>query len=346
MIVLDAFFRFSGVGLLLLLAVLSVRDVRKTNGAIYLILACISVSALFLGYTPEFARLPKVLNIVVRVLDIPHLIFVWLFALSLFQDEFRISWFHIVIGVLFCLPILYIRLVGLGVIESFPSWFIVMGSLMSGALMIHLSYATLVGRAADLREKRRASRIYFVVVIVSVAILAAMTEIVFTGENLIYLRTAKVIVIWPAIAWACYWILKARTGALEFTQANGENSTNSDMSFRNKELANALEEEMLGNRAFLETRLSIPTLARRLGVTPHRLRDLINHGLGYQNFNVFLNAYRIDAVKLAFADPKNAHIPILTIVMKYGFNSLSPFNNAFLAKEGVTPSEYRKKIKH
>lgn len=213
--------------------------------------------------------------------------------------------------------------------------------------MAHLAYATLIGRAADLREKRRASRIYFVVVIVFVAISAAMTEILLTSANLIYLPTAKAIVIWPAIAWACYWILKAKTGALEFTEAtevNGENSTNSDMSFRNKELANALQKEMLGNSAFTETRLSIPTLARRLGVTPHRLRDLINHGLGYQNFNVFLNAYRIDAVKTAFADPKNAHIPILSIVMKYGFNSLSPFNNAFLAKEGVTPSEYRKNL--
>lgn len=343
-ILIDTFFRFSGVGLLLLLAVLALRDMRNTNGAVYFVLASLSVSALFLGYSPEFVRLPKTAHIVVRFLDIPHLIFVWLFALSLFQDQFRITVFHIAIGIIYCLPILYVRLAGFGILPPLPFWVFVIGSLSSALLMGHLVYSTLSGRASDLRESRRKSRIYFVVVIVFITVAAALTEMVFTGENKAYLPTAKTITIWPAIIWACYWILKARPEVFEFSSQEDNGLSRQEMSFRNKELAIALEEEILGNRAFLEPRLSISILARRLGVTPHRLRSLINQQLGYQNFNVFLNAYRIDAIKDAFADPKNADMPILSIVMDYGFNSLSPFNKAFRAKEGITPSEYRKSL--
>ncbi|MBL4870406.1 MAG: AraC family transcriptional regulator [Robiginitomaculum sp.] len=340
-ILIDTLFRFTGIGLLLLLAVLSLRDVRKTNGAIYLILACISVSALFLGYTGGTVQLPRILSIAVRVLDVPHLIFIWLFALSLFQDQFRLTLLHGVIGMAYCLPIIYVRLAGFGLVAAFPFWVIILGNVSTIVLMAHLVISTLMGRASDLRESRRNSRIYFVAIIAFVAIITALTEIIFTGDKLVYLPTAKVIIIWPAIVWACYWILEAKTDALEFVAKNCSEFSGGEMSYRNKELAKALEKEMLVNRAFLETRLSISILARRLSVAPHRLRELINQQLGYQNFNVYLNAYRIDAIKQAFSDPKNEHIPILTIVMEYGFNSLSPFNNAFRAKEGVTPSEYR-----
>lgn len=344
MAIIDTFFRFSGIGLLLLLAALSLRDVRKTNGAIYLILACISVSALFLGYTGGSVQLPKTLSVAVRILDVPHLIFVWLFALSLFQDQFRLTWLHGIIGTAYCLPIVYVRLAGFGLVEAFPFWVIILGNVTTIVLMAHLVVSTLRGRASDLRESRRNSRIYFVAIIAFVAIITALTEITLAGDKLVYLPTAKVIIIWPAVVWACYWILGAKTDALEFTPKNNREFTEGEMSYRNKQLANALEKEMLDNRAFLETRLSISILARRLSVTPHRLRELINQQLGYQNFNVYLNAYRIDAIKGAFSDPKNFNIPILTIVLEYGFNSLSPFNNAFKAKEGVTPSAYRKSL--
>jgi len=72
------------------------------------------------------------------------------------------------------------------------------------------------------------------------------------------------------------------------------------------------------------------------------LRRLINQRLGYRNFNVFLNEHRIAEAKAALADPRQAEVPVITIAMDAGFQSLGPFNRAFKATTGVTPSEYRK----
>ena len=69
---------------------------------------------------------------------------------------------------------------------------------------------------------------------------------------------------------------------------------------------------------------------------------LINQQLGYRNFNVFLNNYRIEEAKAALADPTQAEVPVTTIAMDAGFQSLGPFNRAFKATTGVTPTEYRR----
>ena len=44
----------------------------------------------------------------------------------------------------------------------------------------------------------------------------------------------------------------------------------------------------------------------------------------------------------ALADPTQEAVPILTIAMDAGFQSLGPFNRAFKAQTGVTPSEFRR----
>jgi AraC-like DNA-binding protein len=96
------------------------------------------------------------------------------------------------------------------------------------------------------------------------------------------------------------------------------------------------------DRLYREPGLTIAVLALRLGVTEHRLRQVINGGLGHRNFNAFLNGYRLSDVKQALADPGQAEVPILTIALDAGFQSLGPFNRAFKADTGVTPSDYRR----
>lgn len=114
---------------------------------------------------------------------------------------------------------------------------------------------------------------------------------------------------------------------------------------RDDALRKKLEQEMLERKAYLDTRLTISALATRLGVTSHRLRRLINMSLGFDNFSTYVNAYRIKAVKEDFKDRTKDHIPVLTIALENGFNSLSPFNRAFKSIEGIPPSEYRKRLK-
>lgn len=324
-----------------LLAILTVRDLRTSVSAPYLTLACISVTAVFLGFTPDVLDLPPAVKLVVRFLDIPHLVFVWLFALSLFQANFRLRPFHWVVGVVYCTPILLVRLSQFGWLEPFPFALVIMVDLFSILLMVHLMYVTLRGRADDLNEKRRASRIYFVVVIAFVAISAALTEVIFVNEWRPYLETAKILTIWPAILWTSYWLLSMDLTSISFgTQRSRPLDMGVDA--RDQALRDKLEQEMTSNKAYLEPGLSIAMIAQRLDTTPQLLRAIIGKQLKFDNFSQFVNSYRIEAIKTAFAQPDNSTTPILTIAMAHGFNSLSPFNRAFRSVEGITPSEYRR----
>ena len=102
-----------------------------------------------------------------------------------------------------------------------------------------------------------------------------------------------------------------------------------------------LERLMTVERAYRREGLTIGSLAALMRLPQYRLRQIINEGLGHRNFNAFLNRYRIDEAKAALADSGQKDVPILTIAMDAGFRSLGPFNRAFKADTGLTPTEFR-----
>ena len=107
-------------------------------------------------------------------------------------------------------------------------------------------------------------------------------------------------------------------------------------------LLRRLDQLMTVERTYRQEGLAIGALAARLQVPEHRLRQAINEGLGYRNFNAFLNRYRIEDAKLALSDVTQREVPVLTIAMDAGFQSIGPFNRAFKAETGVTPTEFRR----
>jgi AraC-like DNA-binding protein len=107
-------------------------------------------------------------------------------------------------------------------------------------------------------------------------------------------------------------------------------------------LLRRLDHLMTVERAYRQEGLAIGALAARLDVPEHRLRQAINEGLGYRNFNAFLNHYRIEDARLALSDATQREVPVLTIAMDAGFQSIGPFNRAFKAETGVTPTEFRR----
>jgi AraC-like DNA-binding protein len=109
-----------------------------------------------------------------------------------------------------------------------------------------------------------------------------------------------------------------------------------------QKLVEALMRLMGDERIYRHDNITIGTLATKLAIPEYRLRRLINQRLGYRNFNVFLNEHRIAEAKAALADPSQAEVPVITIAMDAGFQSLGPFNRAFKATTGVTPTEYRR----
>lgn len=106
-------------------------------------------------------------------------------------------------------------------------------------------------------------------------------------------------------------------------------------------LAARLHHIVEGEEVFREEGLTIASLARRLEVQEHRLRQLINSQLGFRNFNAFLHHFRIQEAKKALVDPSKRHLNVAQIAYEVGYRSLGPFNKAFKELTGQTPTEFR-----
>lgn len=107
-------------------------------------------------------------------------------------------------------------------------------------------------------------------------------------------------------------------------------------------LSAALDQAMHAEHAYRDPELSVAGLAARLRVPEYRLRRLINQRLGHRNFSAFLNGHRLAEARAALADPARAHLPVLTLALEAGFGSIGPFNRAFKADTGLTPTEFRR----
>lgn len=88
--------------------------------------------------------------------------------------------------------------------------------------------------------------------------------------------------------------------------------------------------------------LTIGDLAADLDLPEHRLRRLINQRLGHRNFTDFVNGHRVEAAKQRLADPAEARTTVAAIAFDLGYGSLGPFNRAFRAATGATPTDWRR----
>lgn len=107
-------------------------------------------------------------------------------------------------------------------------------------------------------------------------------------------------------------------------------------------LAAALQQAMAEQRVYKDPELSVAGLAAQLQVPEYRLRRLINQRLGQRNFSAYLNQHRLAEVQAALTDPARAHLPVLTLALEAGFGSIGPFNRAFKAHTGLTPTDFRR----
>jgi AraC-like DNA-binding protein len=96
-------------------------------------------------------------------------------------------------------------------------------------------------------------------------------------------------------------------------------------------------------KLYLNPLISLDRLAKNLNISGKQLSQVINENTG-NNFNDFINQYRIkEAQNLIKQDIENKR-NILNIAYEVGFNSKSTFNTAFKKFTNSTPSEYRRKI--
>jgi AraC-like DNA-binding protein len=95
---------------------------------------------------------------------------------------------------------------------------------------------------------------------------------------------------------------------------------------------------MDGEHLFRNPDLMLEDLARKMGITPNQLSELINQRLEL-NFAGYVNRLRIDYAKRRLES--DAERSVIAIAFESGFNSKSAFNAAFKKETDITPSDFR-----
>lgn len=102
----------------------------------------------------------------------------------------------------------------------------------------------------------------------------------------------------------------------------------------------ALAELMARERLHLDPGLTLPRLARRLGVPQTRLSQLLNDN-NQTSFKQYLAQLRVGEAKtLLRREPSK---PLEAIAETAGFQSMSTFYSAFKKVEGITPTAFRQR---
>tara|TARA_R110000868_G_scaffold378658_1_gene644138 strand:- start:10155 stop:11963 length:1809 start_codon:yes stop_codon:yes gene_type:complete len=103
-----------------------------------------------------------------------------------------------------------------------------------------------------------------------------------------------------------------------------------------------LDQLMQQDERFLDTELSLRTLADEAGLHPNKLSWMLNDQVGV-SFNDYVNNFRLECFKQKALDPANKNFTLLGLAFESGFNSKSTFNDYFKKKTGTTPRKWLKK---
>lgn len=284
------------------------------------------------------------------------------FARALFDDGFKLRWWHALIWIvvvvlsltncLFIAPIAMMRnsfVVGEGVVTivfAMRSLFVAINLLVLGFIAMAV-VQTIASWSTDLVEGRRRVRVFIVSAAALYGGLNAVLQIVLSGNGATEIANTLNSAALAAVVGSIAIAMMRVDGADLFpvapeARADAGESAMAESSAADQKLTDALMRLMADERIYRHDNITIGALATKLGIPEYRLRRLINQRLGYRNFNVFLNNHRIEEAKAALSDPTQAEVPVITIAMDAGFQSLGPFNRAFKAVTGVTPTEYRR----
>lgn len=267
----------------------------------------------------------------------------WTLSAALFDDGFRLRWWHaalwlglVIAGTLAC----FVALPALG-----------LGLVLSSFAFAGLALAqALTSWRTDLVEGRRRLRLFVVgasslyIGLMAAAQLAGLQRTEPQGTSLA--GAAALLAIAAIVAGSLLGVGSNQSlfgvAPVGPSADPAASPVGVPLEPADRQIVARLEQLMTAERAHRQEGLTIAGLARQLDLPEYRLRRLINQALGYRNFNSFVNRYRVAEVRAALADPAQADVPVLTLALDAGFSSLGPFNRSFKAETGVTPSEYRR----
>lgn len=205
----------------------------------------------------------------------------------------------------------------------------------SALLTLHALNMLISNWREDLVEARRRLRAALVVMgaigCLAFLLLLARVSLSEAGAEPSWTRSAVAGLIFVTLSIATVVVLEARRDLFETRLSRP--SLDDDLCAR---LATLMESEA----PWRSEDISIGGLAAALQAPEYRLRRVIHSELGFRNFAEFINSYRLAAVKDQLARP--GRISVAEEAFAAGFASLSPFNRAFKAETGMTPSAWRR----
>jgi len=266
----------------------------------------------------------------------------WLFCSVLFEDEPRIP------GWRFAVPgaVIAIWLPG-ALLPPSPAraafwWLFAASSLV---IHIHVLLITWRGWRTDLVERRRHLRGPIAAAATSYMLIQTLCDFGL-GRGPVLPSMVQALAMAALGVGSALALLRAEPLLVQAAPAAGELPVvkaveTLDLTPADRLVLARLDKAMNENEVWRGEDLSIGTLAALVGAPEHRLRKLINGTLGHRNFADYVNGRRIAAAKAALADPEQALKSVSTIAYELGFASLGPFNRAFRAATGVTPTAWR-----
>jgi AraC-like DNA-binding protein len=339
---LEAALRGGAVVLLLFRIVTLARDARHNQVSRYSALLLAGIAAYVVESAPGFGALNLGWRLPIHLVGCGAPVAFWLTMGAIFTDEFQPRWYH---------ALAWLVLAMLGLVEMLGRPTYVTAAVHSVLLLVCLLlgiWHALSGRATDLVEGRRRLRVGYAVAIALYTVLTVVSDWIWPGA-----LSSAPLSLANATGLVALIFLFAALGSLPSTAglsaraapnrpSNGSLPAAASPGGTDALLIAALRRLIDHDKVYREPDLSVSSLAQKLDIPEYRLRRLINGQLGHRNFNAFVNGYRLKEAEAALSDPAQAEVPILTIALDAGFGSIGPFNRAFKAHTGLTPTEYRR----
>jgi AraC-like DNA-binding protein len=342
---LEAALRGGAVIVLLLRVVAHLQNARSDQVSRWSVLFLLGVAAYVVESAPGFDALARGWRLPIHVVSCGTPAAFWITMGAFFVDEFRPRWYH---------TLAWLALATIAVAEMWirsTSMFAVHSALSLSCVLLAIWYA-LAGRATDLVERRRRLRILFAIVTALYTVLIVASDWLWPGglsvASLSLANAAGLIsVIFLFAVLDSLPSIGQPLGPAAVQAVPTQSLANGPRTLPpptgpDAVLLTALRKLIDRDKVYREPDLSIASLAQKLDIPEYRLRRLINEQLGHRNFSAFINGYRLAEAETALGDPAQAGVPILTIALDAGFGSIGPFNRAFKAHTGLTPTEYRR----
>ncbi|MEO1139627.1 MAG: AraC family transcriptional regulator [Pseudomonadota bacterium] len=222
-----------------------------------------------------------------------------------------------------------------------PAWTAPLHVGLNLLLYLGLLVIVMTTAAGDLVEDRRSFRVVFVSAVAIFGITKTLLDIAMPeAVRPEWYGTAHALALLAFAVVFAHWALRPG-GDIWAEETPRQTPVAAELRLVDKQTLNRIEAAM-ADEIWRREGLTIGAMAEELRLPEHRLRKAINQDLGFRNFATFVNGYRIDAAKEALAAPERVEQTILEIAYDCGFASLAPFNKAFRAMTGKTPTDYRR----